>query len=146
MPITITRTVTDEEISFMTHNQEGFSKGTEEELRAELTRRMSHYIDHKVKQCCNRLVQDCAHMIDGRTPTDVTEACRLIQAAPEYRNGDQRRADEKVKQAEFEAAAFPAKIAIYREAGNEAKALEGEALLSKAEAEVVALQKAADEA
>jgi hypothetical protein len=87
MSITISITVTDEQLACLSHDMVGFPNDVEV-MTAELQRRVDWVIQHKVEQCARRCVEQQCHVLGDSRPTDTMEAAVLITAHPDFKNRD----------------------------------------------------------
>lgn len=94
MSITITKTITDEQLACMANDLVGFPNDVMV-MTAELQRRIDWVIDHKVEQCSKRIVRDQSHLLGETRPNNDMEAAKQIAAHPNFRTRDKREADEK---------------------------------------------------
>ncbi len=94
MPITITKTITDEQLACMANDLVGFPNDVAV-MTAELQRRIDWVIDHKVEQCAKRIVQNQAHVLGDSRPNDPMVTAVQIAAHPNFKSRDKREADDK---------------------------------------------------
>ena len=94
MPITITKTISDEQLACMANDLTGFPDDTDV-MTAELQRRIDWVIDHKVEQCARRIVKQQSNLLGTTRPNDMMEAAKQIAQHPNFKSRDKREAEDK---------------------------------------------------
>ncbi len=92
MSITITKTITDDQLACLSNDLAGFPNDVPK-MTAELQRRIDWVIDHKVEQCEIRIIRDSENILGDTIPRDRTERVQQIVQHPDFKTRDQRDAD-----------------------------------------------------